>query len=413
MRKNLRLMRSIGSLAWMPMTIAVLSLPAGSARADAPDQPGTAPATAPAALPEPSPPAPVPAIPETRPLQPAAPVPPAPAPSPAPEPAPSAAAAPAPDTQRAPARALANKVVVLRFQSVDGANADSWIGRSIQQSLVTDLAMSAGVPFGTSDAAPADAPGASQAGVAAGVRYVVYGQFVVNDTGGTPIIRVTGQLLESGTDRTLAAMKSTGPLDDLFDLEDDFARQLRAGLSQSIQRESPATARTVAPQSASPAPQIAYSGPVTTTAQQPNPWVDYGANYTMPPGPYNYYYGVPAYGDPYYYGDGTYWGTGYPSYYSGGYPNSIIYSPIYYNVNRFGMHGRHMRSTDTTGTNIPGRGNTPTGTVFRPPGPRIGPLPSGPPYPGPRGTGGGGASGRATFGHIFAPQSATAGARRR
>src|SRR5947207_708724 len=53
-------------------------------------------------------------------------------------------------------RELDAKVLVLPFQPVDAGSGAGWVGRSIQQSLVTDLTTSGPLPVASSGAAPAD-----------------------------------------------------------------------------------------------------------------------------------------------------------------------------------------------------------------------------------------------------------------
>src|SRR5438270_8792310 len=102
-------------------------------------------------------------------------------------------------------------VLVLPFESPGGA--DQWIGRGVQQDLLTDLSQ------GTTARviAPADLPAAVDSVTArdaaqkVGASIVVFGQ--VQKAGTT--LRMTGQVVDVTSGKSLGNLKATGPADDL------------------------------------------------------------------------------------------------------------------------------------------------------------------------------------------------------
>jgi TolB-like protein len=282
-------------------------------------------------------------------------------------PVPALRAAPAEDATAAPASQPAGaadrrdqgatKVLLLPFQVVGGRQTQSWIGQSIQQSLLTDLVMGGPIRVSSSTTPAADPNAAIDAGKTAGARYVVYGQVHVNDRGegaGAAAVRITAQVLDTNTGRPVGVLKSTGSIDDLFPVEDDLAQQAREQLGriEYAARLDADRAAGAGAASGEPRPEVEPYGPVTMRSYGSPEWTDTGpsnipsaaANRYYFGNPYNWYEITPA--PAYVYPAPNY--GGYP-YYGGG---SVSYS-----VSRY-----PLGSVVNPGINTPGGGMTP-GTV--------------------------------------------------
>jgi len=191
------------------------------------------------------------------------------------------------------------KILVLPFTPVNKTDAQPWLGRSVQQSLVADLTMVAPDHAFASDAEATDSDAAVAAGKKADARYVIFGTFTTVHGD----VRLTGQVMDVTTGKAVGGLKATGPVDDIFVLEDGLARQIKSRLSLAPSRElQSATAQPTEPEPMAP----------LRTEQAP-PADQYSQTYA-PPAPdyntYNYYYTTsPDYGYGY---DYPYWG--YPAY---------------------------------------------------------------------------------------------------
>ena len=87
------------------------------------------------------------------------------------------------DAAPPPAAEKPSKILVLPFGTVGGRPGDTWLGRSIQQSVLTDLLTSAGPQATSASETPADEAAAADLGHKLGARYVVFGQVHVNNAG--------------------------------------------------------------------------------------------------------------------------------------------------------------------------------------------------------------------------------------
>jgi hypothetical protein len=128
-----------------------------------------------------------------------------------------------------------------------------------------------------------------------GASIVVFGGYQVLDGN----IRLTGQVVDTATGQTIATLSATGPIKDLFKLEDSLGEQLRKAM----------------PQHAPPAPPVASAPPLD--------------NYPPVTSSSGYYYSSPndsytpvTYAAPDYTSYPTYYPTYYPSYYPYYYPFS-------------------------------------------------------------------------------------------
>jgi TolB-like protein len=267
-------------------------------------------------------------------------------------PVPALRAAPAEDATAAPPATQpagaadrrdqgATKVLLLPFQVVGGRQTQSWIGQSIQQSLLTDLLMSGPTRVSSATAPAADPNAAIDAGKTAGARYVVYGQVHVNDRAegaGAASVRVTGQVLDTATGRPVGVLKSTGSIDDLFPVEDDLAEQARAQLGRIEYAARLDADRGAGAASGEPRPEIEPNGPVTMRTYGSPAWADTGPSNIPSAASNRYYFGnpynwyeispAPAYVYPApNYGGYPYFGGGSVSYGFSGFPFGSVVNP--------------------------------------------------------------------------------------
>jgi TolB-like protein len=202
------------------------------------------------------------------------------------------------------------KVLVIPFKQIGGVGHE-WVGAAIHENLIMQVAADQAIQAVEMskplvDNTPQDAIATAKSN---GATLVVYGSFQFSGDQ----FRVNGQILDADDNRTLATLRATGPIIDLFKIEDTLWQQLNSALPQPPTTMPPSITYG-AEQSASPQAVPYYAGneAANSVVTQPPAYV-----YTTPP--YDYYgYGYPYYGYPYYYG-----GYGYPFYYGG-------FGPYYY-----------------------------------------------------------------------------------
>jgi len=121
----------------------------------------------------------------------------------------------------------APRVMVFQFSPIGDPGAYQWLGTGIQQSLLVEVNRPGSIAWSMPAAAPSTQPSNPVADAArAGATMAVFGSFqIANDE-----VRVTGQAMDTGTGRVLAALKATGSLHDLFKVEDALDGQLQAAL---------------------------------------------------------------------------------------------------------------------------------------------------------------------------------------
>lgn len=122
-------------------------------------------------------------------------------------------------------------ILVLPFTAPSGAN-DAWIGKAVQQDLLTDLSQGTVAHVIAPASAPAAADQEAALGTARqmGASTVVYGQAQIMGKD----VRLSGQVLDVADGKPLAAIKSTGPTDELFHLEDALAGQVFMALPKDL-----------------------------------------------------------------------------------------------------------------------------------------------------------------------------------
>ncbi|HWE92586.1 MAG TPA: hypothetical protein VG269_01315 [Tepidisphaeraceae bacterium] len=207
---------------------------------------------------------------------------------------------PANAPQPAPAQPAAPTAVilVLPFGQLGGGDY-SWLGPALQRDIETDVMRSTRVRVLAPSNAPIanDAQAAVAAGRDAGATIVVYGHY---QSAGSDL-RFTGQVIEVATGNPIGGLKATGPVNNLFPLEDALAGQVIITLPQSqVVTQLP----TQPDQYQVPAQTGAASGSYVAPLQQ-----------------YDSYSTYPSYG---------YSSYSYPSYYDNGYPDYYSTYPYYY-----------------------------------------------------------------------------------
>jgi TolB-like protein len=197
------------------------------------------------------------------------------------------------------AEVASGKVLVLPFVSLNQAEFQPWLGRSIQQSVLADLMMSAPGRALSGDVAAKDADAALDAARTAGAQYVVRGNYV---SAGDDV-RVTGEVLDVNTAKAVGALKATGPFNNVFAIEDELAAQIRSRVGM----RPAAGPLTPAPEPVQP------MQPLQVQPGSANPYEQaYGtpAQYAPSSIEYNYYYSDP-YSD-YVPSLDSYYGWGWP-----------------------------------------------------------------------------------------------------
>jgi TolB-like protein len=218
--------------------------------------------------------------------------------------------------------AKGSRVMVIPFSTLNVPAEQQWIGKAMQESLMADLGRDLTAVSFDGQTIIEDNPAAARVAREASVPYAVRGSAqVVNGE-----VRLTAQMIDAKTGETVGTAIATGPVNDLFKLEDQIAAQLHGG---------PAAG----PQGTPLAP--AYSNQQVTTFRSGNNVYRVHEPYpsdTYPPQPFNdtslsaqdynstytpgYYpdYSYPVYSTPYY--ASPY----YPAY---SYPYYPYYSPFF------------------------------------------------------------------------------------
>jgi TolB-like protein len=193
------------------------------------------------------------------------------------------------------------RVLVLPFHETASSN-QAWVGKALQQDLVVDMTRATRAQIeGPSAAAPAqDSAAAMDAARQAGASLVVYGQF--QSVAGQ--MRITGQVLSAPSGQAIGSVSATGPINDLFPLEDAVSMQVMRALPAGLLTvppppDSTASSPTTAPPAISPqassAKYYSYTYPDYSSgppSQYPSGYIDspYYLGY-----PY-YWYSIPYYG---------------------------------------------------------------------------------------------------------------------
>lgn len=182
-----------------------------------------------------------------------------------------------------------SKVVVLPFANVD----TDMMAKAVQASMIADLSRGAGI---SAEGGPAnsDLTQAVQSAQTRKARFLVAGGYQTMDGE----VRFTGQVIDLKTGTVVGGLKATGPMRDLFGLEDALGRQAQQAILATLNpapppAPQPAGAMPPAPQPTFVrAPVVPYSFEGSDLERSLNagitPSVLYD-NYSR--SRYNYYYG--------------------------------------------------------------------------------------------------------------------------
>ena len=155
-----------------------------------------------------------------------------------------------------------DKVLVLPFEAVGPEQGQKgWVARALQQSLMAELSRVGSVKPVSGTATPGDLEMAMRVAQASEARYVIFGSYQAVDSD----LRITGQVVDVSTKQSVAGLKATGTLRDLFGLEDTIAAQVKRALpGAAMQPPAPAAAAEmlVQPRPADAPPAVAPRGPV-------------------------------------------------------------------------------------------------------------------------------------------------------
>ncbi len=213
------------------------------------------------------------------------------------------------------------KVLIVPFKQMGDLTSHTWVGAAIQENLISDTAAAPGAQAVALNQplANVDSADAVKAARDAGASIVVFGSYQLS----ADQLRVTGQAMDVGSGRVLANLQVTGPITDLFKIEDTLGSQLDSALPQ------PATnlAQVTYGPSAAAAPAAPNETDTAAVTAAPQGYPDASQTYFYPQTTYVYPYdGYSDYGYPYYY---PYYYYPYPSisfyggfgrgYYHGGY----------------------------------------------------------------------------------------------
>src|SRR3954469_20460942 len=121
------------------------------------------------------------------------------------------------------------KVLVLPFDAAGPAE-KGWIAKAVQKNLLAELSRLNSVQPLNGTVAAADQDAAVKAAGDAGADFVVFGTYQVVESD----LRLTGQVVDVSKKQSVAGLKSTGSLRDLFGLEDVVANQVKRALPQPV-----------------------------------------------------------------------------------------------------------------------------------------------------------------------------------
>ena len=210
--------------------------------------------------------------------------------------APVAAVNPAPPVEIAPA---GSKVVIVPFESLGNADRRDWVVRALQESFSTEAARLGGL-FVFSAPAPADQKIDTAAARDIARTYsgdlVILGSCQFAETG----VRITGQIINVKTGESVAGLKASGDMRDLFSLEDQLTGQMSRALRPPKTQLAQAQPNLILTQ---PAPQL------TADDLYPAPNYSYGSAdaynryYYQPYGAYSFYNGFGGYTYPGFFGN--------------------------------------------------------------------------------------------------------------
>jgi TolB-like protein/class 3 adenylate cyclase len=133
-------------------------------------------------------------------------------------------------------------IAVLPFQNMSGDPDQDYFADGMVEDIITALSRFKSlfvIARNSSFTYKGKAVDIKQVGRELGVRYVLEGS--VRRSGGR--IRITGQLIESGTNNHLWADRFEGGMDSIFDLQDEVTARVVAAIAPAVEKEEVARAR--------------------------------------------------------------------------------------------------------------------------------------------------------------------------
>jgi TolB-like protein len=180
-----------------------------------------------------------------------------------------------------PVREADQSVLVARFSNISQDQNDDWIGDGIAETVASDLQSLGGLsvvgretvasPTGDSLSALPDTGRAVQLAQMADARWAVIGGY--QRVG--PMLRITARLVDARSARVVETLTVDGPIDEIFDLQDQLVAGLLAGVTSVpvVARSAPTPAAELVPDGSaegegegfgfSPSPRQPSPGPVT------------------------------------------------------------------------------------------------------------------------------------------------------
>ncbi len=148
-------------------------------------------------------------------------------------------------------------LLILRFAQLNDAPGTEWIGRVIQESLLTDTAKLPPIKIledqrpGTTDLATA-----RQMARDAHADLVLLGGYqIIADN-----LKITGQLLDVNSNQIAGTLKSTATTRDVLEMEDTLSRQLQRAITRTTAAGQTSTSTHA--DDPAPSPAIPDAGPV-------------------------------------------------------------------------------------------------------------------------------------------------------
>jgi TolB-like protein len=230
------------------------------------------------------------------------------------------------------------KLVILPFESLGGADQRDWVIRALQESFSSEAARLGGL-FIFSAPAPAgqkiDSAGAIDIAKTYNGDFVIFGSCQFVDSS----MRITGQIVNAKTGESVAGLKASGDMRDLFELEDQLSNQMSRALRPPANAVAVAGAQPAANQGifTQPAPPV--------TADDLYPPYDQSSTYALQS--YRYYHSSSYYNSFGFYGSFFNPGFFYANYVPGGYG----YYPNGFNIDRHHHHDADVGSHPYKGEN--------------------------------------------------------------
>ena len=158
------------------------------------------------------------------------------------------------------------RVLLLPFLQTGETQEGQWIGKAMQQNMLNELSRAGGLDVMVNEGGGVGDPEqARKAAADRGARFVVFGSYQMS----AGMVRVTGQVLDTKTNKYVGAMKGTGTQRDLFLIEDTVAEQAKRALLATLKAEGVTTPADALKNVATLAPPVRRLPPVAQAVQYP------------------------------------------------------------------------------------------------------------------------------------------------